>query len=129
MKGLKIKILFQPKNAHMKHFIYSNEEANTRKILHGKDGDISPISHELWFVAGTVKAPRKIPAHAIELRQTQRLALPALHHAISHSGWDSTSHLCGFSKKSHRKVFVDNSELLQGLSDGNFEEAAKFIVK
>ena len=98
------------KKPNMLHIHSSQEEADTRMILHAydaarcgfqrivinsRDTDVivllmyySDIAQEVWMRAETSKKPNNIPLHNITLSIGQRRSLPAFH---ALTGCDSTS--------------------------------------
>jgi hypothetical protein len=117
----------------------THEEADTRIILHvidsrldtvvvcARDTDVMLllVAHfprvscrNLWMMAGTAQKRKYIPIgpvyHNLPANSVQSL-LPF--HALT--GSDTTSHICGHTKRSAWKVFLEYHHLLVGLGVGN----------
>jgi hypothetical protein len=126
------------------HLMSTQEEADTRLILHAYDAKhqgyekiviccrdtdvlVLAIHHDLgpnvWISCGTGKKPRCLPVHEIRDQMDDDVvsALP-LYHAVT--GCDSTSQFYGLGKKSTWSVLIKHPHLLSGLYSGNITEFA-----
>lgn len=111
----------------------THEEADTRLLLHAKDaeccgyervvikardtdvlvialGHRSLLSKEVWMSTGTVKEPKFIPVHAINVPAPLIENLMA-YHAVT--GCDTTSQFSGKGKKTTWKAFQEKPKLLE----------------
>lgn len=115
----------------------NHEEADTRLILHAneaknagydrvvikaRDTDVlvlalghrDKLSKEVWMSSGTVRDPKFIPVHGINLPAPVIENLMA-YHAIT--GCDTTSQFTGKGKKTTWKIFEMNAELLKEIGE------------
>ena len=122
-----------------------HEEADTRMILHCMNNQTSSIvvaardtdvlvlllahfhempSTRVWLKAGTAAKRKYIPIHTIAdclaFNETTMKVITAFH-AIT--GSDTTSYLFKHGKKTCWKVFQEHSQLLEGLGQGELDEA------
>lgn len=140
---------------NMEHLCSSQEEADTRMILHAleakargyeriiitsSDTDVllllmafqPQLPEEVWMKSGTSKYRRYIAGHKIDCPDDVRDSLLAFH-AIT--GCDSTSQLAGISKKAAWKIFCEVPHLLSQLgvahvpSDEVCEKAEEFVCR
>ena len=116
-----------------------HEEADTRIVLHcvkstaativvsARDTDVLLLlitffhmmpCQQVWMKAGTAKARKYIPVHAIikKLQMEDKVLklLPGFH---ALTGSDSTSYIAGHTKKTCWDVFVKHRHLLRGLGE------------
>lgn len=124
------------------HLMSTQEEADTRLILHAYDAKqqgfekiviisrdtdvlVLAIHHNLgsniWISCGTSKQPKFLPVHEIRNNMQGDVvsALP-LYHAVT--GCDSTSQFYGLGKKSTWSVLIKHPHLLSGLFTGRINE-------
>ena len=142
-------------NGKMHHLFSSQEEVDSRMILHAleakakgydqtiissSDTDVlllliafqPSMSKEVWMKAGTSKCRCYIPVHKPECPDEIRDSLFGFH-AIT--GCYTTSQFAGISNKSAWKIFCEVPNLLSQFGDGHtmtsqiFEKAEEFVCK
>ena len=130
----------------------NHEEADTRLILHGKDGiqngykrvivicrdtdvlllllyHLGRTGAEIWMVSGTSKQKKCYPVHIIASKLNDDTLENILgFHAMT--GCDTTSSFSGIGKKTCWKQYLETPKLLQSLGrDLNVQEVEEFVIR
>ena len=129
-------------NVDVSELMANHEEADTRLVLHiihsgtqtvvvyAKDTDILILllAHRLklpcefiWMISGTSNKRSYVPVHTIFNSLPERSA-PRLIPFHVRTGCDTTTFICGHSKKTALDVFWKHQEMLIGLGEGALTE-------